>query len=100
MSDNIRDLVNLDPVIHQPTRLLITSILYSVEEADFLYMLRETELTKGNLSAHLSKLEDAGYVEIEKTFVGKITRTVYRMTKDGRRAYSIYRQQMRGVFDF
>jgi DNA-binding transcriptional ArsR family regulator len=58
--------------------------LYLVKKADFLYLLGQTDLTKGNLSSHLAKLEEAGYVEIEKTYCGKIPITVCRLTKKGR----------------
>jgi len=65
-----------------------------VQEADFRYLLHVTELTKGNLSAHLSKLEEAGYVEIEKTFRGKYPLTICRLTEKGREAFEAYRQHM------
>jgi DNA-binding MarR family transcriptional regulator len=65
-----------------------------VKEADFVYLLRVTGFTKGNLSSHLAKLEEAEYVEIEKTFRGKIPLTVIRLTKDGRTAFESYRQAM------
>ena len=68
MSDDLRSVTELDRLIHEPARLLIVTILSTVESADFLFLQRETELTKGNLSAHLRKLEDAGYVKIQKTF--------------------------------
>ena len=61
----------LDRIIHEPARLTIIALLSRVKEADFLYLLRETKLTKGNLSTHLMRLEEAGYVEIEKSFRGK-----------------------------
>lgn len=86
--------LDLNEVIHQPSRLVIVTTLYAVEEADFLYLLRETGLTKGNLSAHLSKLEEAGYVTIEKSFQGKIPQTVCRLNEVGRRAFEDYREQM------
>ena len=72
MNNDLRTLTNVDRVIHEPARLMIVAILYAVDSADFLYLLRETGLTKGNLSAHLSRLEEAGYIEIEKRFRGKI----------------------------
>ena len=76
MSVDLRSLTELDRLIHEPARLLIVTILSTVESADFLFLERETELTKGNLSAHLSKLEEAGYVNIEKTYKGKLPLTV------------------------
>ena len=94
MSDNLRSLTELDRLIHEPARLLIVTILSTVESADFLFLQRETGLTKGNLSAHLSKLEEAGYVSIEKTFKGKLPLTVCKLTDAGQQAFDGYRQQM------
>lgn len=97
MNEEIRGLIDIDRTIHEPARLMIVAVLSAVKEADFLYLLEATELTKGNLSAHLSRLEEAGYVEIEKMFVGKTPRTVARLTKGGARALDDYRRQLRGV---
>lgn len=91
----LRDLANVDRVIHEPARLMIVAILYAVESADFLFLLRETGLTKGNLSAHLARLEEAGYVEIEKSFRGKMPRTEAKLTEKGRTAFREYRAQLR-----
>jgi DNA-binding transcriptional ArsR family regulator len=84
----------LDRVIHEPARLLIVTVLATVEEADFLYLLQATELTKGNLSTHLAKLEESGYVEIEKAFRGKIPLTLARLTTEGLNAFRRYRKEM------
>lgn len=94
MDDDLRNLTELDRLIHEPARLLIVTILSTVESADFLFLQRETELTKGNLSAHLSKLENAGYVNIEKTFKGKLPLTVCKLTEAGQKAFDGYRRQM------
>ncbi|MHB1007559.1 MAG: winged helix-turn-helix domain-containing protein [Chloroflexota bacterium] len=93
--DGFRGLVGVDRVIHEPSRLIIVAILYAAESADFLYLLRETGLTKGNLSAHLARLEEAGYVEINKIFRGKVPRTICRLTDDGRQAFRDYRARLR-----
>lgn len=95
MSAELRAVTTLDRLIHEPARLLIVTILSTVASADFLFLQRETGLTKGNLSAHLSKLEDAEYVKIEKTFKGKLPLTVVKLTPDGRKALTQYRQQLR-----
>ena len=87
----------VDRVVHEPARLLIMALLSGAEEADFLFLLRETGLTKGNLSNHLAKLEEADYVEIEKTFRGKIPLTLARLTPKGRSALQIYRKTMNGL---
>jgi DNA-binding transcriptional ArsR family regulator len=89
------NLVEVDRLIHEPARLMIAAILYAAESADFLFLQRETGLTKGNLSSHLSKLEEAGYVKITKTFQGKIPLTVCRLTPTGRLAFETYRKQMK-----
>lgn len=95
MGANPRSLNGIDRLIHEPARMMIVAILYAVDGADFLYLQRETELTKGNLSAHLSKLEEAGYVAIEKTYRGKIPLTLCRLTDDGRKAFEEYRKQLK-----
>jgi len=87
----------VDRVIHEPARLTIMALLSGAEEADFLFLMRETGLTKGNLSSHLAKLEDSAYVEIEKTFRGKIPLTLVRLTKNGRTALAKYRKTMNGL---
>ena len=73
-------------VIHEPARLRIVALLAGVEEADFLWLLRESALTKGNLPSHLARLEEAGYVAVEKSFRGKIPLTLLRLTDAGRSA--------------
>lgn len=97
MDDKVKGLIDVDRIIHEPARLMIVAVLSAVEKADFLYLLTATELTKGNLSSHLSRLEDAGYVEIEKTYDGKTPRTLCRLTEEGHAALAAYRQQMNGV---
>jgi DNA-binding transcriptional ArsR family regulator len=94
VSNELRSVTELDRLIHEPARLLIVTILASVASADFLFLQRETGLTKGNLSAHLSKLEEAGYVKIEKTFKGKLPLTVCKLTAAGKKALTQYRQQL------
>jgi DNA-binding MarR family transcriptional regulator len=89
----------LDRVIHEQARLAIVTLLATVEEADFLYLLQATELTKGNLSAHLARLEAAGYVEIEKAFRGKIPMTLARLTPEGLEALKTYRKEMTALLN-
>ena len=76
--------VELDRMIHEPARLAVMALLYSAEEADFLFLLRESGLTKGNLQSHLARLEEGGYIAIEKGFFGKIPHTVCKLTPAGR----------------
>lgn len=97
MSTALQDLAGLDRMIHEPARLAIMTVLYAAEETDFLYLRRECALTQGNLSSHLARLEDAGYVKIEKTFKGKYPLTLCRLTSKGRTALESYAQKMRVV---
>ena len=90
----LRDLGEVDRLVHEPARLMILMVLYTVESADFTFVLNVTELTDGNLSSHLSKLEAAGYVKIEKGYAGKKPRTRLRLTADGRQAVEDYRGTM------
>jgi DNA-binding MarR family transcriptional regulator len=99
MAEGYRRLTEIDRVIHEPARLVITAILYAAESADFLYLLRETGLTKGNLSAHLAKLENAGYVRIDKSFRGKVPQTICSLTDAGRAAFREYRERLRGAVE-
>ena len=90
---------DLDPVIHAPSRLKIMGVLSAVESADFLFLLRQTGLTKGNLSAHLSKLEKSRYIQIQKHFVGKIPRTLIELTDLGRSSLKAYRKRMQKMLN-
>ena len=96
---NLRPIADIDRLIHEPARLMILALLYVVQSADFVFVLRQTGLTKGNLSSHLSRLEDAAYVEISKEFVEKIPRTLLRLTAAGRQAFQAYRQSMMQVLE-
>ena len=77
----------LDPLLHSQLRLAVMSILMNVEEADFVYLREKTESTAGNLSVQLDKLSSAGYISVEKGFVGKKTRTTCQITEEGRKAF-------------
>ena len=94
MKEQLRAIAELDRLIHEPGRMMIVALLAAVEECDFLFLLRETELNKGNLSSHLSKLEEAGYVEIEKKFRGKVPQTLLRLSPHGRAAFEAYRKNL------
>lgn len=98
-ASHLRSLTDVDRLIHEPARLLIVTILSTVASADFLFLQRETGLTKGNLSAHLSKLEEAGYVKIEKTFKGKLPLTICRLTAAGKKALTQYRRQLQDFIE-
>ncbi len=91
---DFKQMLDTDRLIHEPARLIIMALLYGVENGDFTFLLNETELTRGNLSFHLSKLEEGGYVTIEKTYKGKRPYTLCSLTENGRTAFNTYRQQL------
>lgn len=97
--DELKRIADIDRVIHEPARFLIMAYLYVVESVDFLFLMNQTELTRGNLSSHLGKLEEAGYVNIQKEFVNKMPRTILSLTAQGRVAFDDYRKQMKQVLD-
>ncbi|MGB7728285.1 MAG: transcriptional regulator [Candidatus Acidiferrum sp.] len=95
--NGIKDLSSLDRMIHEPARLMIMTILFAVEEADFVYLQRECGLTQGNLSSHLNRLEESGYLTIVKTFKGKYPLTICKLTRKGSEAFADYSMKMRFV---
>jgi DNA-binding transcriptional ArsR family regulator len=97
MSRSIQRLAEIDRIIHEPARLMIVALLAAVEEADFQYLRMATGLTQGNLSTHLSKLEEADYVAIEKTFRGKYPLTICRLTARGKEVLDKYRKVIRAA---
>jgi DNA-binding transcriptional ArsR family regulator len=86
----------LDPLLHSELRLAIMSLLISLEKSDFTYIKEKTEATAGNLSVQLSKLEEAGYLKIEKAFKGKMPQTTCSITKKGREAFEQYVEDLKG----
>ena len=92
-------LAKIDRLIHEPARFMIMAYLYVVESADFLFLVRQTGLTWGNLSSHLSKLEAAGYVAIKKEFLDKKPHTMLQLTREGRTSFEEYRRNMKQVLD-
>lgn len=97
--EDFEPIADIDRLIHEPARLMILAHLYVVDSADFLFLTRQTGLTPGNLSSHVSKLEDAGYVEVIKEFVDKKPHTMLRLTGAGRDAFKEYVQSMKQVFN-
>lgn len=92
-------LEDVDRLIHEPARLLLMSLLYVLDSADFTFLMAQTGLSWGNLSSHMSKLEAAGYIAVEKEFVERRPRTMMRLTESGRAAFRQYRKAMKGVLD-
>jgi len=97
MSTTLQELASIDRLIHEPARLMIVTVLYAVAEADFLYLQNECGLTQGNLSSHLTKLEEANYVSVEKTFKGKYPLTVCSLSSKGRKAFGEYARIMQAA---
>jgi DNA-binding PadR family transcriptional regulator len=89
------DLPELNPIIHGKLRLALLSLLATVEEAEFTWLRARTGSTDGNLGAQLMKLEEAGYVTVEKKFVLRKPQTLYRMTEQGRAALTEYVQALK-----
>ena len=90
-------MADIDPIIHAPARLRVMTYLYVVDSIDFVYLKRVTGLSWGNLSTHLTKLDDAGYVKISKTFQDKKPNTMIQLTEDGRQAFRSYKDEMQQV---
>jgi len=86
---------DVDRLVHEPARFNIMAYLFVVESADSTFLQTQTGLTWGNLSSHISKLETAGYVAVDKEFVGKKPHTMLRLTDKGREAFNDYRKKMR-----
>lgn len=89
----------LDPLLHSELRLGVMSLLIGVESADFVYIKEQTGATSGNLSIQLDKLSRAGYISIEKTFKGKMPRTVCRITAHGREAFQKYVENLKSYLN-
>ncbi|MDP9380803.1 MAG: transcriptional regulator [Chloroflexota bacterium] len=86
MPEPFEELASLDRLVHEPARLAILTVLSACESADFLFLQRLTGLTKGNLSSHLSRLEEADLIWIRKEFSGKKPRTIVGLKERGRKA--------------
>ena len=97
--DRIQPLEEIDQVVHSPARLMVMTYLFVVESVDFVYLRRLTGLTWGNLSTHLSKLEEANYVAMEKEFRGKKPNTMIHLTDRGRAAFREYKKSMQRILD-
>ena len=95
----LKQLTQIDPVIHSPTRLKVMTYLYLVENIDFVYLRRVTDLSWGNLSKHLTKLEEAGYVVMEKTFENKKPKTLIWLSDEGREAFQQYKDNLQQFFE-
>jgi DNA-binding MarR family transcriptional regulator len=95
----LHSLADIDPLIHAPARLMVLTYLYVVESVDYVFLMRLTGLTWGNLASHLAKLEEAGYIAIEKEFQGKKPHSMIHLTDRGRNAFQEYRASLQQVLD-
>ena len=89
----------IDRLIHEPSRYTIMAVLYVVDSADFLFLMRHTRFTGGNLSAHIRKLESSGYISIKKEFLNNKPHTMINLTELGRLAFEHYRKNMKQALD-
>ena len=88
------DYQQLDDIIHSRIRLAVMSLLIGLEEAEFNFLKEKVNATDGNLSVHLKKLEDAGYISVKKEFINRKPRTMYALTQSGRKAFEDYLEQL------
>jgi len=95
----LHPLADIDQVIHAPARLMVLTYLYVVEHADYVFLTRMTGLSWGNLSTHMTRLEEAGYIEMLKEFKGKKPHTKICLTEQGRAAFREYKKSMQQVLD-
>ncbi len=95
MKHQIRTIADLDRVIHEPGRLMIVALLSAVARADFVYLLHETGINRGTLSSHLSRLEEAGYITVTKTYRGRVPQTLLCLTGAGSKAFEQYRRKLK-----
>jgi DNA-binding MarR family transcriptional regulator len=99
MSVSLAPLSEIDRLIHEPARFQVMALLYVIESADFIFIINQLGLTWGNLSAHITKLEDGGYVAVDKGFKGKRPQTMLSLTKRGREAFQAYRQTLQQMLN-
>ena len=98
-TEGLNRLLGIDKTIHEPARLMIIAYLSVVESADFIFLMNQTGLTQGNLSFHLSKLEESGYVAIKKKFIGKRPHTMLSITDKGQRNLREYLHTMKDIIN-
>ena len=98
-NEHLEKIDEIDQIIHSPTRLKILIVLAEVVKADFTFLVLTTGLTRGNLSANLRKLEEAGYITIEKSFVNRVSRSMIQLTDHGMRALKSYQADMQMIIE-
>jgi DNA-binding MarR family transcriptional regulator len=98
-SPDLTGFSEIDRVVHEPARLMLMAVLYVIDSADFTFLMNLTGITWGNLSAHMSKLQETGYLQVEKSFKGRRPNTMLRLTPAGRAAFQTYRRKMKQLLD-
>jgi DNA-binding MarR family transcriptional regulator len=96
-TDSLSEIMNIDRLVHSPARLSILTYLSVVEEGDAVYLLNQTGLTWGNLSANITRLQEAGYIEVVKEFKDKKPHTLLKLTDKGRKSFHDYQNKMKGL---
>ncbi|MBI9047311.1 MAG: transcriptional regulator [Anaerolineaceae bacterium] len=96
---DLHELGKINKTIHSPARLMILTILYVIDTCDFAFLLKQTSLTSGNLSANIIKLEEAGLISVMKEFVDRKPMTLLEITPEGRENLAKYRQNMQQILD-
>lgn len=95
--DVLLSAADIDKTVHEPARLMILSILYVIDSADFVFLHNLSGLTRGNFSTHISRLEEAKYIEVKKEFVDRKPTTIYSISAAGVNALVSYREQMKKI---
>jgi len=98
-TESLPEIINIDRLVHSPARLSILTYLSVVEEGDAVYLLNQTGLTWGNLSANITRLQEAGYIEVMKEFKDKKPHTILKLTSIGKKAFHDYQNTMKGLLD-
>ena len=98
-TDSLPEIMSIDRLVHSPARLSLLAYLAVVEEGDAVYLLNQTGLTWGNLSANVTRLQEAGYIEVVKEFKGKKPHTLLKLTDKGRKAFQGYQHKMKGLLN-
>ncbi|MBN1266637.1 MAG: transcriptional regulator [Anaerolineales bacterium] len=100
INKSIQDSVDeLDTLIHAPARLKLMTMLYVVDSMDYVFLKNQSGYSWGNLSTHINKLEEAGYLSIEKGYRGRKPNTTLQLTAAGREAFRSYRSSMQQILD-
>ena len=94
---DLNQLGEVDRLVHEPARLMILAYLSIVDSMDFVFLMHQTGLTTGNLSSHLNRLEEAGYITVQKEFVEKVPRTLLRLSPKGKQAFQDYQHKMLNI---